>query len=386
MKTPTVRQSSRKLLPQLLDEPNLDVQLAELTGAEWKAVVSVVGLEDSGELLALASNHQLLELFDEELWIPDEGSGETIDAERFATLLEVLCPSGIEQLAQKLSTLSEEFLQLAIGSLVTVWSSEFLAQHAHEDEHGQVEKKLESHLAEELGEYLILSSTGLGWDVVVELLAEWNESHPGLLDRLLSRLAVANEGGVQEPEDLLALLDGMDELREEAEAEREERRAALGHVSLNDARAFLALPPIREPGQTDAISKAYFRRLEPRQTVAEAGALRNSTLGQLIKSQYPSRTALGEGESRIKLAMKQVQIQQPEIHARCMEELAFLVNVVAANSRSNADFNPADALRAVSRRIEVAGTGKVISVDPVELLTEALIKWGPIGLFRRSVD
>src|SRR5690606_11749695 len=68
MTTPVLRQSSKRLLAQLIEEPDLDEQLAGLRGVEWKALVSAVGLEDSGELLALASTDQLLEVFDEELW------------------------------------------------------------------------------------------------------------------------------------------------------------------------------------------------------------------------------------------------------------------------------------------------------------------------------
>lgn len=386
MKPPILRQSSRKLLAQLLDEPDLDAQLMGLTGAEWKAVVSVVGLEDSGELLALASSQQLLELFDEELWTSGVASGENIDAERFATLLEVLQDSGIEELAKKLSTLSEDFLQLAMGSLVTVWSSEFLTRYA---EDGQVEKKLESCLIEEFGEYLILSSGGLGWDVVIELLATWNESDPALIDRLFSRLAAVSESEIQGPDDLLTVLDGMDELREEAEAEREERRAALGYVSSSDARAFLALPPLGIPSELDAISKAYFRRLEPRQTSASQGALRGRSLSQLIKSQRSDRTALREPDGLFKLAMRQLQIRQPEIHARCVEELAFLVNVLAADLRAHdMATNPAKSLREVTKRLEVASIGTVSSISDksIEKIAVSLIEWGPIGLYRKARD
>lgn len=388
MTSPILRQSSRRLLTQLLDEPDLDAQLSCVTGAEWKAIVTAVGLEDTGELLALASSEHLLELLDEELWISDGSSRETIDAERFVTLLEVLSESGTDALARKLAALSEDFLCLAIGSLVTVWPAELLARYAEDDAAGQIEKKLESCQIEEFGEYLVLSPLGLGWDVIIDLLSTWNESDPALLDRLLSRLAAVSASEVQESDELWSILDGMEALREEAEAEREERRGALGYVSSSDARAFLRLPPIKQPFEVDAITRAYFRKLKPNDSHTVDAALRARSLNQLISNQRPVRSALSEPESLIKRALVQIQEREPERHSRCVEELAFLVNVVVADSSMRGEGeNPADALRTVSRHLEAAGviTERTTpeSADAVEQLVNALVEWGPIGLYRR---
>lgn len=390
MTTPVLRQSSKRLLAQLIEEPDLDEQLAGLRGVEWKALVSAVGLEDSGELLALASTDQLLEVFDEELWLRDEESpGETIDAERFAAMLEVLQEAGRGQLAKKLKEFSEDFLRLALGSLVTVWPYALLAHYADDDDDGLIQKRLEGCGLEEFGDYLVVSSTGVGWDAIVELFAAWNESDPDFLDRLLSGLATASEALLQGTDDLFSVLDGMDQVREVAEAEREERRANSGYVSASDARAFLRLPPIKNPGEVDAITKAYFRRLKVTQPLdsAERGRPRSAYLSQLLKSQPSARSTLREPESLFKMAMRQLLQDHPEAHNRCVEELAFLVNVVLADARSHgAPGNPAEALRVVSKHIEDRGLSarSTDSPDLASQMADALIKWGPVGLFRRE--
>src|SRR5574340_561157 len=50
-----------------------------------------VGLEDAGELMALATTEQLLHVFDETLWTSAApGRDERLDPERFAVWLEVM--------------------------------------------------------------------------------------------------------------------------------------------------------------------------------------------------------------------------------------------------------------------------------------------------------
>ncbi len=384
-----IRQTSRNLLAQLLEEPDLTKQIARLDGEELKYLVAEVGLEDSGELLALASPHQLLALFDEALWTSDEADEELLDLELLVTLLEVLQWADPKALAEKLTTLSEEFVVLAVGSLVSVWPTDFIEAHAEADPNGQVEKKLMSQYMEEFDNHLVLSRSGDGWDTVVDLLTTWNQDHPELLERILLQLSAANVSEVSEPDELISALEGMDEVRELAVAEREERRAAKGYVSISDARAFLRLPPSTKKGERDAISNAYFRRL--RALVDSERPLlphrKSSAVSQLLSLRRVSTALLPGPDRPLKLAMQRLKHEAPALHTRFVDELAFLVNVLLANSTgSGGALGLEEALAEVSACIEAgAGLGQGENAQrATDELAQKLEEWTPLALFRKG--
>jgi hypothetical protein len=384
-----LHRTSNALLQRLLEEPALDHWVRELPGPEWKALVQHVGLEDSAELLALSTPEQLVELIDETLW--PGGTTETFDLERFATLLDVLHDAGTRELAEKVAALPEELLTFALSKLLSIWPSEFLRQLAEADESGALDKRLECQMSDEIDEYTILSPSGLAWDPLVALLRTWSDSQPELLARILERLTAANVNGIAEPDELVNVLDELSELEEEAQAEREERRARSGYVSGSDARAFLRLPPCTRPGETDAIGAAYFRRL--RREPAPPQRAGDHRLQELLRSyarseRIDSKRSLGSGPGLLKLALDELAMGAPERHARALEELAFLTNVMVAHltdSKGPAAGPPAgDAIRYVVSTLEDVGAGPSRS-DPktaAKSIYAALVALGPIGMFR----
>ncbi len=386
---PTLHQRPNALLRELLDEPELDQLVRQLRGPEWKAVVRHVGLEDSSELLALSTPEQLTLLIDETLWT--DGMTEAFDLERFATLLEVLHEAGAQALAEKVASLPEEFLMMALGKLVSVWPAEFLRQLAEADESGVLDKRLESHASEDFDEYTVLSPSGLAWEPLVSLLSSWSDSQPELMSRVLGRLSLANVNGIAEVDELVNVLDEMAEFEEDAQAEREDRRARAGYVSGSDARAFLRLPSATKPGETDAISRAYFRRLRP-EPASSRGAGDSRLLEVLRRHARTERTnggrRLGVGSGLLKLALEELARSSPERHARALEELAFLTNAMmptfAETKSEDAGPPAAEAIRSVVASVEAAGLTE-IGLDPAEAakkLSAALATWGPIALFR----
>lgn len=384
----TLHRRSNALLHSLLEEPGLDQWVQRLPGPEWKALVRHVGLEDSSELLALSSPEQLVELIDETLWVGE--LSDELDVERFSTLLEVLHDAGARQLAEKVAGLPEEFLIMAFSRLVSVWPAEFLRQLAEVDESGVLDKRLESQMFEDFDDYTILSPSGLAWDALLALLSTWSDSHPDLLERLLLRLSAANISGIAEPDELVTVLDEMAEFEEEAQAEREERRARSGYVAKSDAHAFLRLPPATRPGETDAISKAYFRRLRPEPVHAHDAP--DPRLLELLRSHTRVDTAtahrrLSMGAGFLKPALDDLAARSPQRHTRALEELAFLTNVMGASltDTSNRDGEPsALAIRAVVDAVEAAVVTPIAldRATSIKKLSAALEAHGPIALFR----
>ena len=62
---------STKLLMRILERPGLVAAVRELPGAVLGKLIDRIGLEDAGELVALASTAQLERIFDDDLWRAD---------------------------------------------------------------------------------------------------------------------------------------------------------------------------------------------------------------------------------------------------------------------------------------------------------------------------
>ena len=83
--------SSTALLMRILERPELVAAVRELPGAVLGKLIDRIGLEDAGELVALASTAQLERIFDDDLWRAERtGGDETFRPERFALWLRVM--------------------------------------------------------------------------------------------------------------------------------------------------------------------------------------------------------------------------------------------------------------------------------------------------------
>src|SRR5215467_15098056 len=103
-KGPAPRESPdrRTLLDRILDTPHLEQVVPRLQPDLLHRVIQRCGLEDCGELVALATPEQLAGIFDLDLWRAGRpGMDEQFDAERFGVWIEVLVASGAEAAALK---------------------------------------------------------------------------------------------------------------------------------------------------------------------------------------------------------------------------------------------------------------------------------------------
>src|SRR3954470_7055814 len=108
------RPSSRKLLARVLETPELGAQLQSLPGPVLGKLIDYVGLEDAGELVALATTDQLAQIFDEDLWRSSRaGEDPRFDAERFLLWLEIMLEAGERVVAERLAELPQELVTLA---------------------------------------------------------------------------------------------------------------------------------------------------------------------------------------------------------------------------------------------------------------------------------
>src|SRR5262247_4423871 len=109
----------RGLLDRILNTPSLEQVVPRLRPDLLHRVIQTCGLEDCGEIVALATPEQLARIFDLDLWrAARAGRDEQFDADRFGVWLEVLVETGAAAAAQKLVGMDVE---LVVGGL---------AQHA----------------------------------------------------------------------------------------------------------------------------------------------------------------------------------------------------------------------------------------------------------------
>jgi hypothetical protein len=89
----------RHLLERILNTPRLERVVPRLPPELLHRVIQTCGLEDCGELVALATPGQLARIFDLDLWrAARPGSDEQFDAGRFGVWLEVLARRGASRL------------------------------------------------------------------------------------------------------------------------------------------------------------------------------------------------------------------------------------------------------------------------------------------------
>src|SRR5437899_3187478 len=135
---PRTHANPRTLLARILEQPGLVSAVQALPPAALLRLIDRVGLEDAGELVALATVEQLRRVFDEDVWRSARpGEDERFDAARFTLWLEVMVEAGERFAADKLAELPEDEVALALHHQVLVISLDELALLISEGE-GQV--------------------------------------------------------------------------------------------------------------------------------------------------------------------------------------------------------------------------------------------------------
>src|SRR6185436_6987042 len=85
-------------------------------------IIRHCGLEDCGEIVALATPEQLAQVFDLDLWrAAKAGLDEQFDADRFGVWLEVLLETGAAVAAQKLAGIDAELVITGLAQHALVY-------------------------------------------------------------------------------------------------------------------------------------------------------------------------------------------------------------------------------------------------------------------------
>lgn len=340
-----------RLLVRILEHPDLVPVVQGADPQTFCAVLEEVGLEDGGELLALATAEQFVAAVDASLWRWD-GVEERFDDARFTTWLEVLFEGGDALVVRRLLELPEETLVLAFLGQLFVLDVDTLGVGMagaswHEAE--LAERVLDACLYLELGDFVLVARQPTGWDAVVEALLALDQAHHDVVTRVLADCARASRAAVDE-EGLQTLLSVAQTVAEDARAEKDDRRARQGFVAPADAKAFLAeaasTPPDTLPQTDSPIAHAYARDYEPRAVPLHPGL----------------RALLGQAAVVPPIA---------DAHRR---GLAFVANALLASGQVDGPADAAsEAARVVARGIARART---LGRDPDEVSVDRLFRLG----------
>lgn len=424
----TSRSTSTALLLRILERPGLVAAVRDLPGAVLGKLIDRIGLEDAGELVALASTAQLERIFDDDLWRADRvGGDEAFRPERFALWLRVLLEAGEDALAQRLCELPQDLLALAVHRLVLVLDMDVLAEHLGDmgEEAEPIERALESATFEEWEEFRLIARHPDVWDDVWSALLSLDREHHELLRTILEQCCATSTEYISGQGGLYEVLTADEMLASDVAAAREDRRAAEGFVSPADARAFLELARRGEGGdERDPITRAYFRGLERATTSPEGAASGRSDArgprpaaapgaelatpddardlaallrqAEVIEPARPPLPALTAGDSSphqprpvaplFEQAMNDLRQRDPERFSTRVREVGYLVNVWIAGAAHGARRpRPVEALETVLRTCE-AGMLSALAATPAtpEQALETVARTPADALFRRG--
>jgi len=258
----------RPLLDRILDTPHLAHVVPRLPPEVLHRVIQKCGLEDCGELVALATPGQLAAVFDLDLWRPAQpGLDEQFNADRFGLWLEVMMESGATVAAQKLADVDVDLATAAFAQHVLVFDPAAVSRSAPMDgeERAAVDAPNDG-LSCDVGGYLVVARRTGAWDAIVGVLTSLDAEHHGYFHRVMRGCRSLSNS---KPE-----VDGLDDLLPDEEQvmfdlafNRERRREQQGYVTPAQARAFLQMSRQVRLGHdttppSNPVARAYFRAIE----------------------------------------------------------------------------------------------------------------------------
>jgi hypothetical protein len=335
---------SRPLLDRILDTPHLARVVPQLQPQVLHRVIERCGLEDCGELVALATPEQLARVFDLDLWrAAQPGRDELFDSDRFGVWLEVLMESGAAYAAQKLAAMDADLGIAALSQHLLVFDHAAVSPSASIDgEEVPAARTVNDGLSCEVGGYLVVATRSDSWDAIVLLLGLLDAEHPDYFHRVM-RGCRSLSSSTPEVDGLDDLLTDREQVMFDLAYERERRREKQGYVTPAQARAFLQMSRQLPLGHhsappDDPIARAYFRGIDwtsaPGGSADPAAAVVDVLVDAGILAQ-PPRALLGGSEgpprlARIQAHMRFARGRDLATYSMRTEEFAYLANTIVA--------------------------------------------------------
>ncbi len=340
----------RTPLRQLLDTADLPAVVPRLPPRTLHRLVGVLGLEDAGEVLSLATPAQLVRVLDMDTWQRSARTAtDDFDPHRFGQWLRVLVEEGVEVAASKLLGFDRAFVITVLAQHIAVTSRKTAAVRGLEDDVARCE----------LGGMLVLARRDDAWDALVPLLAHLQTAHPGFFTEVMTGCRELSYEYLEEASGFDQLLGRREQALADLAAGREERLEQQGYVTRPRARAFLTgarRTPLRAKVQpTEWEARRYFQgaadwdsvpaegptdpsQPKPPEGVLSQAATDAALLAALINEADGHGSVRGlltaaPDDAGVPLSLVAVRLgllarTDVEGHARSVAELGFLSNVL----------------------------------------------------------
>jgi hypothetical protein len=349
--------ADRHALQRILETPHLARLVPQLRSAVLHRVIQACGLEDCGELLALATTDQVRQLCDLDLWHSERlGRTETFDTARFGTWLEVLVDLGPSLAAQRLADLDRAALTTGFAQHVRVFDRAAVSDYVTTDGELVPDRSERYRVAADIGGFVVVARRTDAWDAVLSALSCLETDQPRCFLEVMTAV-VRLSNSTPERDELDDLLGAGDQRLYDASVDRDERRESHGYVSVGDARAFLeqsrqAHVTLARPAQVPGLTALTTATLVPSDATEDAAAplvtvLQNAGIiapppkGLLAGSQASARLR------HIREEMRCLADRTPDVYAARNADLVSLANtLVAGCSVMGRYFTPEDAWEA----------------------------------------
>src|SRR5262245_49836195 len=262
----------RSLLDRILNTPSFEQVVPRLRPDLLHRVIQTCGLEDCGEIVALATPGQLARIFDLDLWrAARAGRDEQFDADRFGVWLEVLVETGAAAAAQKLVGMDVDLVVAGLAQHTLVYDRAAVTPYETTDGelvtfYADAISVFDDGLTFDVGGYLLVAKRARSWEAIVEVLTSLDTGHPDYFHQVMRGCRALSNSGRE--------IDGLDDLLSEGDqvmfdlaVDRERRGEKRGYVAPAQARAVLqmsrelrfgsdAMPP------ANPLVRAYFRAID----------------------------------------------------------------------------------------------------------------------------
>lgn len=367
----------RPLLDRILDTPQLAQVVPRLAPELLHRVIERVGLEDSGELVALATPEQLRRVFDRDLWRAGRaGRDEQFDPERFAVWLEVMLDAGVA--AEKLAAMDLDLVVAAFAAHARVF--DLAATRITVDDEDVAAIRLDVERSCEIGGYLVACrGDARSWHPVADTLRALDAEHPEAFRRIMRGCRRLSDS-LPELDEISDRLSAGDQAMFDLGADRDARLAGRGFVPPANARAFLqAARRFRVGGDaaasSDPLVRAYFESIDSASDVDEDAASRSASdpprdttpadeasVASLVEvlqdagiAAAPPRALLQSSQAdaprfgELQAHLEALLALDFAAYSRRTEELAYLANTIAAGCGIfDRPLTPAEASDAVA--------------------------------------
>jgi hypothetical protein len=236
----------RNLLERILNTPSLEQVVPRLRPDLLHRVIQTCGLEDCGEIVALATPEQLARVFDFDLWRAAEaGQDEQFNADRFGVWLAVLLETGAAAAAQKLAEIDVDLVIAGLAQHALVYDRAAVMPYETTDGelitfYADAISVFDDGLTFDVGGYLLVAKRADSWEAIVEVLTSLDAEHPDYFHQVMRGCRALSNSG-REVDGLDDLLPEGDQVMFDLAADREERREKQGYVTPSQARAFLQM-------------------------------------------------------------------------------------------------------------------------------------------------